>query len=114
LVFPRYDLGDRSNHGQEFGYNHGFENTINSCSKSLNLQDGYAIDKHFPIRVYLLCCIIVVADSQISETVDKVTREYGDELKYNNEKLFEHYLRVGLIFQIIGICFHCPMIVSRG
>jgi hypothetical protein len=46
LFFERYDLIDRSNYGKKFGYSHGFENIINSCSKPLNLQDSFAIDKH--------------------------------------------------------------------
>jgi hypothetical protein len=54
LAFPRYDLGDSFNYGKEFGDSHGFENTTNCCSKSLNLQDGFAIDNYFPTIVYLL------------------------------------------------------------
>ncbi|MDR3144535.1 MAG: hypothetical protein LBT64_03510 [Puniceicoccales bacterium] len=53
LVFLRRDLGDEFNHARDLGGEHNFENTINCCAESMELKDGFAIDKNFANIVYL-------------------------------------------------------------
>jgi hypothetical protein len=82
LVFPRYDLGDRFNYDKDFGNDHGFENTINCCSKSLNLQDGFAIDKHFPTILYLpehanFCLPELAISWEVGGKIVKLPFEFG-------------------------------------
>jgi hypothetical protein len=53
LVFPRYDLGDEFSCADYVADDYKFENALNCCFESLDVRDGFAVDRHFASIIYL-------------------------------------------------------------
>ncbi|MDR2778823.1 MAG: hypothetical protein LBB16_00860 [Puniceicoccales bacterium] len=84
--------------------------SLGSVIKLLTPNDYYTDEYNFWLKSiprYILELIFTIKrfsknfselDWQQFFTVDKINGEYGNELRYNGEKLFEHYLRIGFDF----------------